>query len=81
MIGENHVWGMGYATEAINLLSGYAFGILNLHKLTAGMYAINPQGPRAFEKAGFSRGLRKGHLYCKGTYVDVILMGLVRNDA
>jgi ribosomal-protein-alanine N-acetyltransferase len=79
LIGEKDCWGRGYATEAIRLLTDYAFGTLNLRKLTAGAYAANEGSARAFEKVGFTReGLLKAHSFCQGTYVDLILLGLVR---
>jgi ribosomal-protein-alanine N-acetyltransferase len=79
LIGEKDCWGRGYATEAIRLLTDYAFATLNLRKLTAGAYAANEGSARAFEKVGFTReGLLKAHSFCQGTYVDLILLGLVR---
>jgi [ribosomal protein S5]-alanine N-acetyltransferase len=79
LIGEKDCWGKGYAAEAINLLADYAFDRLNLHKVTAGCYATNEGSTRTFEKAGFVReGLRKQHCFCEGSYIDVVLLGKVR---
>ena len=79
MIGEKDCWGKGYATEAINLVVGYAFDTLGLHKVTAGCYAPNKGSIRAFEKAGFvQEGVRKAHCYFEGEYVDDILLGFVK---
>ncbi|HLJ93361.1 MAG TPA: GNAT family protein [Gemmataceae bacterium] len=81
LIGEKDCWGKGYATEAIKLCVEYAFNRLNLHKLTAGCYANNEGSTRTFEKAGFvHEGLRKQHCFCDGTYVDVILLGHVKES-
>lgn len=81
LIGEKDCWGQGYATEAIQLFSDYAFNVLNLHKVTAGCYAPNEGSARAFRKAGFAvEGIRKDQFYSNGAYVDEILLGLIRPD-
>lgn len=81
LIGEKDCWGQGYATEAIALMTSYAFKTLNLHRLTAGCYAANLGSAKAFLKAGWQQeGLRRSHFFCDGTYVDEILFGIVRNN-
>ncbi|HEY1157453.1 MAG TPA: GNAT family protein, partial [Arthrobacter sp.] len=68
LVGDRACWGKGYASEAIAILSDFAFGRLGLHRLTAGMYAENEGSARAFEKAGYAReGLLRGHWLCDGT--------------
>lgn len=82
LIGEKDYWGKGYGTEAIQLIVGYAFNVLNLHKLSAGAYAGNIGSIRAFEKANFLReGLRKKHRFQEGAYVDEVLLGIVRRES
>jgi RimJ/RimL family protein N-acetyltransferase len=79
LIGERDCWGQGYATEAIRLVVDYAFSELNLHKLTAGCYAINHGSIKAFQKVGFVvEGVRPQHYYYRGAYIDAVLLGLVR---
>ena len=56
-------WGMGYGTEAIKLISDYAFDMLDLHKLIAGAYNVNVGSIRAFEKAGFEIEGRIRNMY------------------
>lgn len=78
LIGEKDCWGKGYATEAVQLLTDYAFDSLNLHKVTAGCYDLNEGSARAFEKAGFVReATRPGHYYHDGVYVNEILLGRI----
>ena len=73
IIGEKDYWGKGCATEAIRLISKYAFSTLNLHKLTAGCYKGNAGSGKAFKKAGFiEEGLRKAHLFYDGEYQDIL---------
>lgn len=82
LIGEKDCWGKGYATEAIRLVVDYAFHALNLHKLTAGCYALNQGSVKAFERIGFVvEGVRRQRFYYGGAYIDEILLGLVNTDA
>jgi len=79
IIGEKSFWGKGIATEAIKLVVDYAFNKLDLHKLTAGAYSRNIGSIKAFKKAGFSvEGVRRKHCLCNGSYVDGVLLGIVR---
>lgn len=79
IIGDKQYWGKGYGSEAICLLSDYAFQKLNLHKVWAGCYIDNIASIKAFEKAGFEReGVQKRHVFYAGKYVDVVLMGRFR---
>jgi [ribosomal protein S5]-alanine N-acetyltransferase len=78
VIGEKDCWGKGYATEAIRLVTDYAFRMLNLHKVTAGCYATNLGSAQAFQKVGFAiEGVRPRHFYSEGEYVDHILLGRI----
>ncbi len=80
VIGEKEHWGKGYASEAIRLVSDYTFGILNLHKVTAGSYSTNLGSVRAFEKPGFElEGTWKKHYFSKGDYVDRVCFGKSRS--
>ena len=74
-------WGKGYATEAISLISQFAFNTLNLNKLEAGCYANNIGSARAFEKCGYQReGLLRSHVISDQKEVDVILLGITAAD-
>jgi ribosomal-protein-alanine N-acetyltransferase len=75
MIGEKDCWGKGYATEAISLVTKFAFDTLNLHKLTAGSYDVNTGSLKAFQTAGYHiECIRKSQLFYQGAYVDSILL-------
>jgi [ribosomal protein S5]-alanine N-acetyltransferase len=76
-IGEKQLWGRGYASQAIALVTEFAFQTLNLNKLKAGCYAENLGSAKAFEKCGYQReGLLKGHILANGREIDIILLGL-----
>lgn len=80
MIGDKTSWGKGYASEAIGLLTNFAFNTLNLHKVTAGAYKNNIGSGKAFQNAGFyEEGVRKKHFSHKGRYIDVVLMAKISN--
>ncbi len=76
VIGESEQLGKGLGTEAINLLSAYAFSKLNLNKLYAFVLSSNPRGKRSFEKAGFQvEGTLRRDRWAKSHYVDVYVLG------
>jgi RimJ/RimL family protein N-acetyltransferase len=54
-IGAKHLRGRGYASEAVDLLAGYAFGELGLEFLRGSTLAHNDRMQRVFEKNGFER--------------------------
>ncbi|HVL68430.1 MAG TPA: GNAT family N-acetyltransferase [Vicinamibacterales bacterium] len=78
IIGDRECWGRGVATEAITLITAFAFERLHLHRVSAGCYEPNAASARAFERAGFSReGVRRSCFLCDGAYVDAIMLGRV----
>jgi len=80
-IGEKPLWVHGYAAEAIALACDFAFAVLKLHKLRAGVYADNAGSIRAFEKCGFQReGRLREHVLEDGAYTDVVLLGRLATD-
>lgn len=80
-IGETEERGHGYGTEAVRLLLDFAFKDLNLHRVYLNVFANNVRAIRAYEKAGFSReGLLRGAAYIDGNYLDVIVMGILRDE-
>ena len=82
LIGEKDCWGQGYATEAIRMLTDYAFHGLNLRRVTAGCYATNLASQKAFLKAGWHQeGVRQGQYFSAGGYVDEVLIAMDRADA
>jgi RimJ/RimL family protein N-acetyltransferase len=81
LIGEKDCWGQGYATDAIRLVTRYAFRTLNLHSLTAGCYASNQGSARAFLKAGwYQAGQRRSCLFLDGAYEDAVMLAISSSD-
>jgi RimJ/RimL family protein N-acetyltransferase len=81
IIGEKKYWGKGFATEAIDLVTQYAFENLGLNKLRAGCYEVNEGSARAFEKCGWQReGLLKHDVLIKGRPANSIMIGISAED-
>ena len=73
MIGPKNYWGMGIATEAIGLVTDYAFNRLNLNKVTSGVVEENLGSLRALEKNGFKQcGLLPQDYFVDGKFFDGI---------
>lgn len=72
-------WGKGYGTEAVALMSDFAFDSLNLHKLHARVVGANVGSGRVLEKNGFElEGRLKDHYFIDGSYHDGLLFGKLR---
>jgi len=78
-IGDRRCWGQGFASEAIARVRDWAFAELDLHKLSAGIYAGNLGSRRAFEKCGFElEGTLRHEVVCSGERLDIWRLGLPR---
>ncbi len=77
MIGDKQYWAKGCGQEACSLLLKYAFGSLNLNKVTLGVYGNHETAIKAYEKVGFQiEGRITGLLNFEGRYVDKVIMGI-----
>lgn len=74
-------WGNGYATEAVDLLAGYAFRERRLAKLYAMVYETNPASATVLERVGFVReGTFRAEAFVAGDRVDVERYGLLADE-
>lgn len=72
--------GRGYGKEAMELLCGFCFDEMNLHKLKVSVFAFNEAAIRCYEHCGFDReGLLKNEIFRNGKYQDVVVMGKTRS--
>lgn len=70
--------GNGYASEAVDLLCGHAFGDRRLNKLRAEVLETNDPSRRVLEGAGFQQeGLLREAKFVGGEQVDVYRFGLL----
>jgi RimJ/RimL family protein N-acetyltransferase len=69
----------GYGSDALGLLLRFAFGELNLHRLSVWPGADNLAFITMVEKAGFEEEARRREAaFHDGSYWDVVLLGLLR---
>ncbi len=69
----------GYGSDALNLLLRFAFGELNLHRVSIWPTADNIPLMQMVEKAGFEEEARhREAAFHNGEYWDVVHMGLLR---
>jgi UDP-4-amino-4,6-dideoxy-N-acetyl-beta-L-altrosamine N-acetyltransferase len=76
------VRGRGIGSAAEQLIVGHAFGELGLRRLACEILATNEPGIRVHERQGFRiEGRLRQHIRKGSQLVDVVLMGLLREDA
>jgi len=81
VIGEKENWNRGYGREAMNLLCGYGFGVLNLNRIGLSVYEYNVRGIRCYERVGFRpEGRRRAARFWDGRYWDILEMGLLASE-
>jgi diamine N-acetyltransferase len=73
--------GKGYGREAITLLLAWAFQVQNYRRIWLEAMAVNERALRSYRACGFvEEGRLRQHTYFNGTYVDVVLMGMLRTE-
>jgi RimJ/RimL family protein N-acetyltransferase len=81
LIGEADGRGKDYGTETTRLMAEYAFTTLGLHNLMLRVFAFNPAGIRAYEKAGFREfGRRREAVWMGGRRWDVVYMECLASE-
>ena len=82
MIGAKENRGKGAGTFAVREMVRHGFNNLNLRRIVLGVLASNAHALAVYEKVGFVReGVKRQAVYKNGTYVDLIMMGLLRNES
>ena len=80
-IGDKTMWGKGIATKAINLVCGYGFRDIKLHRIEAGTYAKAVGSQRALEKNGFIKeAVFRKQVITNNGYEDVYRYGLLSDE-
>ncbi len=81
ILGDKSTWSQGYGTEAINLLLDFAFGYLNMHRVSLGVVAFNDRAVKFYEKIGFKHeGLERDGYYYNHRYCDFIRMSILEDE-
>ena len=80
-IGEADARGRGYGKEAVELLLDFAFSDLNLHRVELAVLDGNQAAIKTYLGAGFvHEGTLKQAAHIDGRYVDLVLMGILRDE-
>ena len=70
-------WNKGFANGAVQMILGYAFGVLNVGKVYAQAFGTNTASHKVLENNGFVReGFLKDHCVRMGETHDVLYYGL-----
>jgi RimJ/RimL family protein N-acetyltransferase len=81
IIGEKDEWSKGYGTEAMELMMGYAFGELGLHRLELMTFDFNERGMKVWKKCGFRQeGVMRRARLANGDWRDLIFYALLEDE-
>lgn len=81
VIGNRVNQSKGYGTEAVRLLSRFAFHGMNLNRLQLEVYEDNLSAIRCYEKCGFTEeGRLRQRYYRNGHYCDLVIMAVLRDE-
>jgi RimJ/RimL family protein N-acetyltransferase len=81
VIGDPGRLCQGIGEEAIGLLLEFAFTQANLQRIDLWVNENNARALRCYEKCGFVReGVRRHCHFSDGEYIDLILMGALRDE-
>jgi RimJ/RimL family protein N-acetyltransferase len=80
-IGDKDYWGRGYGRDAVRLLLDYAFRLRNVRRVHLSVNGANERALRAYLACGFvEEGRLRQHLWSAGRYVDLVQMGILREE-
>jgi RimJ/RimL family protein N-acetyltransferase len=81
LIGERKLWGTGLGRACSRQIIQYGFDELNLQRIYLEVLESNPRAQRLYESMGFVvEGKLRRHQFKNGRHVDVVVMGLLRED-
>lgn len=81
MIGSKKMQGKGYGSEMSLLLLYYAFNILNLNKVCAGVVEGNLSSINSNKKNGLEvEGLLLEQVFINGKYKNIVSMGITQSQ-
>jgi RimJ/RimL family protein N-acetyltransferase len=81
IIGDKTQWGKGYGSAALREVLRIGFQEMNLHRIHLTALGGNTRALRCYEKSGFRHeGLRRRHYLKRGKWLDVVCMGILREE-
>lgn len=80
-IGKTSKQNKGYGSEAIKRLLKFSFNDLNLKRIYLHVFTTNKRAIKVYGNIGFKKeGTLRKHAHVDGKYVDVIIMGILRDE-
>lgn len=80
-IGERSLWGKGLGADVLRTACRFGFEEMNLHKVDLVVHATNPRAQALYERVGFRvEAVAREAWYQDGAYVDMVHMGLFRDE-
>jgi len=80
-LGEARHRGQGLGTEALELVLGYGFQVLNLHNIMLKAFSFNEPALKSYQKVGFREIGRRSECYrIDGRVFDEVFMELLAPD-
>ena len=80
-IGDRRARDHGIGTEVVRSLVQFGFRDLNLNRVSLHVFADNKRAIRTYEKVGFAHeGRLRQAAHIDGRYVDLLIMGILRDD-
>jgi RimJ/RimL family protein N-acetyltransferase len=74
-------WGHGYATEAAQLIVGFAFDALGLHRVWASHHPDNIASRKVLEKVGLrEEGRRRDDGFVGGVWYDSVMCSILEDE-
>lgn len=81
MVGDKSVWGQGYGTDVVRTACRFGFDEMNLNRIELWVHGNNERAIHVYETVGFVReGVARQGWYKGGRYLDMVLMGLLRDE-
>ena len=80
-IGDKRYWNRGLGTDAVRTLLRHGFEGLNLHRIFLRVFEDNKRAIAVYVDLGFKEeGRLRDHMYRRGSYGDMLIMGLLRSE-
>ena len=81
VIGNPDYLGKGYGKEAVDLLLGFGFNELNLHRVGLQVFDFNERAIRSYQKSGMvEEGRLREAFFREGDYHDIVLMAITEDE-
>ena len=81
LIGDKALWGRGLGTRVTQAVVAWAFGQLNLHKVSLHVLTNNERAIRIYESLGFhSEGVLRDEQFRDEQFLDLMLMAVFEDE-